>query len=277
MPHPKIKEYSKATKEKLSFWKTRFYNIGTEREKSSREFQFLFLSWFSLLLFFTFFILAEKNPFNLLVPFNVFQWPRLDSREEVKIVISDGSAQQISVSRKILIAEEKDLFIYQLVDEVGAPPYFSVKESSSKTDTLFQPKKLLNLQFALKKVWIRKEGSELILDWNTTMLESVMNDYRLPRLIQTESNFEEEAQANAPVDTITYYSGGEVSKTEGEEVTRARRLKALALTFKAVEATLFLNFPNLKTIEHRLDGFQKSFEGLEYSLGDIKQRPATSP
>jgi hypothetical protein len=276
MQSPKIKEYSDFAREKISFWKTRFYNIGTEKERSSREFQFLFLSWFSLLIFFTFFILAEKNPFNLLVPFNVFQWPQIDHRKDVKVFISDGNENQIPVNRKVLVSENTDQFIYQLIGEIGSPPYFSVEESASLKDKLFNPKKLLDLQFSLKKIWIRDEGKSMILDWNESMLVTVMNEYRLPQVIAGEE-VEEDPVLNAPVDTITYYSGGEINLKEGEEVTRERRLKALTATFKAIDATIFLNFPNVKSIEHRLDGSSKDMPGLDYKLIETKTQTPINP
>ncbi len=267
MLHPKIKEYADLTKNKFHFWKTKFYNIGTEREKTSREFQFMFLSWFFLLLFFTFFILAEKNPFGLLVPFQVFQLPSIDKRTEVKVFISDGGDNQIPVNRKILQNEDKDLFVYQLIAEVGSPPYFSVEESASMKDKLFNPKKLLDLQFALKKIWIRNNSKTMILDWNESMLQTVMSEYRLPQVIRSGDEVEEEnTNAIVPVDTITYYSGGEVGQKESEDVIRIRRTNALAATLRAIEATLLENFPEVDLIEHKLDGTGKSFPGLSYQM-----------
>ncbi len=272
MLHPKIKEYSLIAKDNINFWRTKFYNIGTEREKSSREFQFLFLSWFSLLLFFTFFILTEKNPFNLLVPFNVFQWPSIDHREEVKIFISDGGENQIPVNRKLLRNDDSIQFTYQLIGQVGAPPYFSVEESAATKDKLFNPKKLLDLQFALKKIWVRDNGKMMILDWNESMLESVMNEYRLPQIIRSGNEVEEEPSANAPVDTTTYYSGGDIGQKESEVVTRTRRTNALNATIRAIDATIYLNFPEVKSIEHRLDGRVKNFPGLTPLLDAIKEK-----
>ncbi|MDZ4725744.1 MAG: hypothetical protein SH817_06285 [Leptospira sp.] len=272
MLHPKIKEYSTLTKSKINTWIKRFYNIGTEKEKTSREFQFLFLSWFFLLLFFTFFILAEKNPFNLLVPFNVFQVPHNDSRDEIKIFISDGDKNQIPVIRKLLVSEDKDIFINQLISEVGSPPYFSVEESASLKDKIFSPKKLLDLHDSIKSIWFRENNTKLILDWNYGQLESVMSGYRLPQNRASSLELEEDSQTSAPIDTITYYSGGETLKREDESVTQSRRLKALSATFKAIDATLFLNFPELKIIEHHLDGNRKPILGLDYLIQDQKLR-----
>ncbi|TGN20174.1 LIC_10740 family protein [Leptospira idonii] len=261
MLHPKIKEYSAVVKEKAEVYGSQFYRIGTGKDKTTPEFIFLFFSWFSLLLFFTFFILAEKNPFNLLVPFNVFQLPSHDPRSYYKVTISDGAEQEIAVNRKILADENPSSFVYQLVKEVGSPPYFLPEENPEIQGIVFVPKKLLDLHYSLKNVWFRSEGKVLILDWNEEMLESVMNVYRLPRL--SVSSLESEDDANAPEDTITYYSGGESSgPKESEEVTRQRKLTALGVSFRAIDSTLFANFPELKTIQHKLNGETREYPGL---------------
>ncbi|GBF49631.1 hypothetical protein LPTSP4_11470 [Leptospira ryugenii] len=268
----KIREQGKKIKEAFIYWRDRLYLIGTEKEKTSREFRFLFLSWAFFLLFFTFFILAEKNPFNLLVPFNVFQIPRFDQRDEVQIYVSDGEDLQIPVKRKLLVHEDSRERIFQFINEVAAPPYFSNKEKVNDNDTLVNPKKLLNLHDSLTQVWFLENESRLVLDWNAKQLESVLMSFRLPRSYALGNENEEENQENTPVDAISYYTGPENFVTEEESVTRKRRLSALSATLKAIEATLFRNHPNLKVIEHRLDGRSQTIDQIPNPMNEPRKR-----
>lgn len=252
----KIKEYLRSQKEILKVLIIRFYKIGTGETKLTRDFIFLFASWFSLLIFFSFFILAEQNPFRLLLPFQLYSYPSLDHREPVVIYISNGEGEQIPIHRKVLKQEETEAFIYQLVGEVGSPPYFDSVEALAKDGKLFSPKKLLDIRFALKQTWFVEKGNKLVVDWNVSILQDVMEKYRLPRTKSDEADADaEDENANTPVDTITYYTGGtETGPKEPEEVLNKRRIQAMESTLRALNASLFENFKDLKTIEHQFSG-----------------------
>ncbi|TGL45942.1 LIC_10740 family protein [Leptospira perdikensis] len=252
----KIKEYLRSLKEIIRVLIFRFYKIGTGETKLTRDFIFLFASWFSLLIFFSFFILAEQNPFRLLVPFQLYSYPSLDHRESVVIYISNGEGEQIPIHRKVLKQDETGAFIYQLVGEVGSPPYFDSVEALAKDGKLFSPKKLLDIRFALKQTWFVEKGSKLVVDWNVSILQDVMEKYRLPRTKSDEADADaEEENTNAPVDTITYYTGGtETGPKESEEVLNKRRILAMESTIRALNASLFENFADLKSIEHKFSG-----------------------
>ncbi|MCW7490500.1 LIC_10740 family protein [Leptospira meyeri] len=251
----KIKESLRSLKEIIKDLIIRFYKIGTGETKLTRDFIFLFASWFSLLIFFSFFILAEQNPFRLLVPFQLYSYPSFDHREPIVVYISNGEGEQIPIHRKVLKREEPGDFIYQIVGEVGSPPYFDSVEALAKDGKLFSPKKLLDIRFALKQSWFLNQGNKLVIDWNVQILQDVMEKYRLPRTKSEETNDSEEENPNAPVDTITYYSAGtETGPKESEEVVNKRRILAMESTIRALNATLFENFKDLKTIEHQFSG-----------------------
>ncbi|TGK78571.1 hypothetical protein EHQ24_18670 [Leptospira noumeaensis] len=251
----KIKEQLRKLSEIVKILIIRFYKIGTGETKLTRDFIFLFASWFSLLIFFSFFILAEQNPFRLLVPFQLYSYPSLDHREPIVIYISNGEGEQIPIHRKVLKQEETEAFIYQLVGEVGSPPYFDSVEALAKDGKLFSPKKLLDIRFALKQTWFVENGNKLVIDWNVQILQDVMEKYRLPRTKSDETGDTEDENPNAPVDTITYYTGGtETGPKESEEVIQKRRSLAMESTIRALNASLFENFKDLKTIEHKFSG-----------------------
>ncbi|TGM03863.1 LIC_10740 family protein [Leptospira jelokensis] len=252
----KIKELIKTYWQFLKTISLRFYKIGTGETKLTRDFIFLFGSWFSLLLFFSFFILAEQNPFRLLVPFQLYSYPSLDHREPIVIYISNGEGEQIPIHRKVLKREENGALVYQIVGEVGAPPYFDSVEALGKDGKLFSPKKLLDIRFALVQSWFIDKNQKLVLDWNVSKLESIMEKYRLPRTKQEGETFDsEEENPNAPVDTITYYTGGtDTGPKESEEVLNKRRIQAMDQTLRALNASLFENFKDIKTIEHKFSG-----------------------
>lgn len=270
----KIKEYLRSQKEILKVLITRFYKIGTGETKLTRDFIFLFASWFSLLIFFSFFILAEQNPFRLLLPFQLYSYPSLDHREPVVIYISNGEGEQIPIHRKVLKQEETEAFIYQLVGEVGSPPYFDSVEALAKDGKLFSPKKLLDIRFALKQTWFVEKGNKLVVDWNVSILQDVMEKYRLPRTKSDEADADaEDENANAPVDTITYYTGGtETGPKEPEEVLNKRRILAMESTLRALNASLFENFKDLKTIEHQFSGEANSAYHWE-TISPLASRP----
>ncbi|MDF3819203.1 hypothetical protein P3G55_04800 [Leptospira sp. 96542] len=252
----KIKEYSKQLAEIIRVWVVEFYKIATGETKLTRDFLFLFFSWFGLLIFFSFFMLAEQNPFRLFIPFQVYTLPSLDHREPVTVFISNGEGEEFPIKRKVLKMEGDREFVYQLVGEVGSPPYFEMSESNAQDTKLFSPKKLLDIRFALKQVWFLESNTRLVLDWNVETIELVMEKYRLPKLNGLDSDSEtEDDNASTPVDTITYYSGNaEMTPRESEEVVTKRRFAALNSTLRALNETLFENFPNLKRIEHKLSG-----------------------
>ncbi|TGL17068.1 hypothetical protein EHQ46_17735 [Leptospira yanagawae] len=252
----KIKELINTYWEFLKTVSLRFYKIGTGETKLTRDFIFLFGSWFSLLLFFSFFILAEQNPFRLLVPFQLYSYPSLDHREPIVIYISNGEGEQIPIHRKVLKQEENGALVYQIVGEVGAPPYFDSVEALAKDGKLFSPKKLLDIRFALIQSWFINKNQKLVIDWNTSKLESIMEKYRLPRTKQEgESLDSDDENPNAPVDTITYYTGGtDTGPKESEEVLNKRRIQAMDQTLQALNASLFENFKDIKTIEHKFSG-----------------------
>ncbi|TGL90133.1 hypothetical protein EHQ68_01495 [Leptospira congkakensis] len=251
----KIKEQLRKLSEIVKILIIRFYKIGTGETKLTRDFIFLFASWFSLLIFFSFFILAEQNPFRLLIPFQLYSYPSLDHREPIVIYISNGEGEQIPIHRKVLKQEETDAFIYQLVGEVGSPPYFDSVEALAKDGKLFSPKKLLDIRFALKQTWFVEKGSKLVIDWNVQILQDVMEKYRLPRTKSDEDADAEEENPNAPVDTITYYTGGmDTGPKESEEVVNKRKILAMESTIRALNASLFENFKDLKSIEHKFSG-----------------------
>ncbi|XDD41619.1 hypothetical protein AB3N58_09875 [Leptospira sp. WS60.C2] len=259
----KIKEILKSYWEFLKTVSIRFYKIGTGETKLTRDFIFLFGSWFSLLLFFSFFILAEQNPFRLLVPFQLYSYPSLDHREPIVIYISNGEGEQIPIQRKVLKREDRADLVYQIIGEVGAPPYFDSVEALAKDGKLFSPKKLLDIRFALKQSWFLEKNGTLVIDWNTSILESIMEKYRLPHTKREEDNADpEEENPNAPVDTITYYTGGTESvPKESEEVLNKRRIQAMDQTLRALNASLFENFKDVKEIEHRFSGsFQPVYQ-----------------
>lgn len=269
----KIKDYLLSLSQTVKILVIRFYKIGTGETKLTRDFIFLFASWFSLLIFFSFFILAEQNPFRLLVPFQLYSYPSLDHREPIVIYISNGEGEQIPIHRKVLKQEETGDFIYQIVGEVGSPPYFDSVEALAKDGKLFSPKKLLDIRFALKQSWFLEKDSKLVIDWNVQILQDVMEKYRLPRTKSEETSDSEEENLNAPVDTITYYSGGtETGPKESEEVTNKRKILAMESTIRALNASLFENFKNIKSIEHHFSGEASPVYHWE-SLSSLVSRP----
>lgn len=260
----KIKKILKEFGEKLKVWSNAFYKLGTGETKVTRPFLFLFFSWFSLLFFFSFFMLAEQNPFRLLLPFEIYSFPSLDKRTLVTVYISNGEGETLPVKRKLLIEPEFSNFLYQLVGEVGAPPYFDFANEGSEKAGLFSPKKQLDVRYALRQIWVREKNKSIILDWNVSKLEYVMEAYRLPKIQSATGDGDEEPNANIPTDTLTYYSGGnEATQKESDDELHLRRIQALHSTFVILNETLLANSPDTVRIEHRFTGEVSRKNGWE--------------
>jgi hypothetical protein len=56
------------------------------------------------------------------------------------------------------------------------------------------------------------------------------------------------------------------------EELQAARVKVLNTALRALEKTIFENFPTIETIEFKLNGISKDFAGLEYKLTEVKKR-----
>lgn len=235
-------------------WANQFYKLAVGENQITPKFLFQFFSWFCLLLFFSFFMLAEQNPFRLLIPFEIYSFPSYDRRSLVTVYISNGEGESLAVSRKLLIEDDKKDFLYQLVGEISEPPYFDLSKEGKEKAGIFSPKKQLDIRFALRQVWFREGSKTLVFDWNVARLESVMEAYRLPK-IQTSTGDGDEETTNSPTDTDTYYSGGnEITQLESDDVLHMRRLAALQSTFAVLNQTILANMHPYNRIEHRFTG-----------------------
>lgn len=250
----KIKSLAIEFGDQCRVWAKYFYKLATGESQITPKFLFTFFSWFCLLLFFSFFMLAEQNPFRLLIPFEIYSFPSYDRRSLVTVYIANGEGESLAVSRKLLIEENKHDFLNQLVGEISAPPYFDLSKEGNEKTGIFSPKKQLDIRFALRQVWFREASETLVFDWNVARLEAVMEAYRLPKIQSSTGDGEDEA-TNAPTDTDTYYSGGsEITQLESDDVLHMRRLDALRSTFSVLNQTILANMEPYNRIEHRFTG-----------------------
>jgi hypothetical protein len=241
------------------FLKELFSKIFSEAtgETKSNQFRFFFLSTSLAILFFIIFILVGKNPFNLLVPFSVYDLPSPDRRTTVTLYVSDGKSNLLKSKRKVLLADEITKNLNIIIGELSQPPYEDVIETTE--ENVF-PKKLPDLRSPITAMWLINSDKKLILDLNELSIQKELSNIKI-KLEVTEEDQEEKQKREEET----------VEKKKLEEL-QAARLKILNTALSALEKTIFENFKNIETVEFRLNGMSKDIAGLEYKLTEIKKR-----
>ncbi|MCP5503117.1 MAG: hypothetical protein H7A25_24675 [Leptospiraceae bacterium] len=233
-------------------------SAGNYSKKDTR-FLFFYFSWFFALMFYMGFYLVGKNPLSLLLPFSHFHFPVPEKRSDKTLYLSDGQGNVFKSSRKVYFEKgrlQDNILI--LISEIGKSPYYEMDNSSDLLQLNQNLKKLPGLETAIISIWYLQDSSRLILDLRekTIHKELARLRFRVGRIKADsiyDSNFEEE-------------------KEERKKETKKIRYNFLKSTFLSIEKTLFDNFPEVKSIEFRLDGQMKQIEGLDYDLTSSKKR-----
>lgn len=254
----------------MSIKESKFIQFGkklyTESFLSPKDKKFLFLFFVGLFfsLFFLTFLLIGKNPYSLLIPFSLydFQFFLHDKRENVTIYLSDGKGKIFPVQKKILKTGNLREDIKKILIEICEPPYFELDYSNFE-NVQQTYKKLPNIYLALIQIWI--VNGNLILDFREETLREEMENQRVR------------------IDTGEYEVGdlqvekGQLLKEKLKEERDKQLIEKLkrdllSYSFEVLEKTIFQNFSQIQSIEYRLDGKRKNFNGLSYSL-ERKNRP----
>ncbi|MBE7412197.1 MAG: hypothetical protein L6Q54_12295 [Leptospiraceae bacterium] len=238
-----------------------------ELEKSDKKFLLLFFSWAVFILFVFVFFLASKNPLKLLVPFALYEIPPKEKLVLGKVYVSDGLGNVFELNRKMnLLLDDPAKKIVTLIGEVGGPPFY---EESLGNEIVFSVnlKKLPDLQTSVISSWFRENEKKLIIDFR----ESTISDEIEALKFRVENpNLGEESEDS---DEGHFFSKKvNIDPEERKREIKKTRLLILKSTFMAIEKTIFSNFPEIDTLEFRLDGQRKDFPGLEYSFVQKKIR-----
>lgn len=237
-----------------------FDSIVSEEVTLNNRFVFFNISWILCLLFYIGFFLADKNPYSIFIPFSLYELPRIDSRTEATLFLSDGKGSFLPVKRKVLLYEDSiNKNVTNLLRELGELPFLSKQDDSSSLNYSVSLKKLPNLAIAIITSWYLEKDSKIILDLSQNILE---DEIRTIKIYKTKDEFFKdkkiESQKNEPIDE--------------DELIRQHKLKILAAAFVAAERTIFTNFENINNIEYRLDGKVQDYPGLAYRLSERKIR-----
>lgn len=248
----------------ISFIKETYNLIFEEsfNEKINKKFLIIYFSIVLSILFFFAFYLVKVNPIQLLVPFSLFDLPKIDSRVEKSIYVSDGKNSVLKIKRKILISDEpREKKLKVLVSEIAKSSTENILES--KEENLF-PKKTLNLSDSLISSWFIDDSKKLILDFNEENLKLELSKLRAKTISSEE-------------ETIFDKKTPEQEKIYKEEILKLNQSKLLKLeiSFLALEKTIFENFKELESIEFKLNGISKDFPELDYKLLETKKRQWT--
>ncbi|WCL48211.1 LIC_10740 family protein [Leptospira sp. GIMC2001] len=247
-------------------WKN-FYEIAIDSKgEVPRKFLFLYTMWISFIIFISFSFLVDKNPFRLLIPFQVFALPISDPRVEAVVYVSDGESQTYLSVRKVLKVSNDREDILKLIEEVGRPPYHSKMDSITSDIGSSSLKKLPNLSVALLSSWIIDDGKVLVLDFSSREIEKELSKYRYAKS-RGEEMIDEESEVE---DTESYYSAPANfidSKTQRE--IEEKKIKNLNLALSCISQTIKANFPKIQNVMFRIDGKNPTKTGLFASFADI--------
>jgi len=231
-------------------------------EKKDKKFWFLFFSGFVSFMFFLLFALVGKNPFSLLVPFSIYDNFSLiyDKRSPVTIYLSDGKKNLFHIKRKIFLTGEIYHDLKALLVEISEPPFYELEENSNIQE-IKEIKKLPNLHFALIQMWILKDKT-LILDFREETLLQEMQEQRVRIDTQTYDIKEENSEEKISIQ----------SSEKNKKILEKMKIELMESAFLALEKTIFENFPDILSIEYRLNGISKELPNFEYKFTQKRTR-----
>ncbi len=244
-----------------------FQESGKEIPASDRKFLFLFFSWAFFLVFVFVFFLSGKNPLRLLAPFSLYDLPSKESLSQGKVFVSNGEGKVFEIQRRMnLLKGNSERNLLTLVGEVGEPPFYS---SASGNESVFNEtlKKLPNLQTSVISAWFLKNEKKLIVDLRESTISEEIDALKF--------RVDNPVLGDDKEDSEEGHFFGKKEKVDPEKrksEIRKIRLTILQSTLLAIEKTIFANFPEIESLEFRLDGRKKDFPGLEYSLTGKKNR-----
>lgn len=251
----KVKEFS------VKHW-TRFFNIAIEKNNTNiRKYLMLYFAWIGFLLFVSFSYLVEKNPFSLLIPFNVFALPLQESRTLAKIYVSDGEKNIFASDRLVYLQNSIKDDIRTLLAEISRPPYFSNLIQVEDKIASSKLKRLPNLSIALISIWVQDKGKVLILDFSSNEIEREMAKYRFPKSSYDVSDEEEEQQEQSSIES--YYSAPSnfIDDKTLKEI-EAKKFTVLGLVVDCMENTIFDQYSKLEKIIFKIDGRDVEAKGI---------------
>lgn len=189
--------------------------------------------------------------------------PLSDKRVPAKVYLSDGRMNVYPSDRKVLLTGEFRKDLHTLITQVSAPPFYEIEENFTKKGLKVNLKKLPNLHFALITIWFNESG-RLILDLRESSIQTEISILKV-RVDRGTYELKEEVESES-------LSSIQQKEDEDKILVHQRRMEILHSTFLAIEKTIFDNFPEIKSIEFRLDGETKDYPDLNYKLSEVKNR-----
>ncbi|MCC6274594.1 MAG: hypothetical protein IT569_01930 [Leptospiraceae bacterium] len=184
-----------------------------------------------------------------------------------KVFASDGVGNVFEINRKMnLIPGNSARNLITLIGEIGEPPFY---EESSGNEAAFSAnlKKMPNLQTSVISSWFLKNEKKLIVDFR----ESTINDEMEALKFRIDNPLIGEDQEDSDEGHF-FAKKAKVDPEKRKSEIKKIRLTILKSTFLAIEKTIFANFPEVDSLEFRLDGLRRDYPGLEYSLVQKKNR-----
>ena len=201
--------------------------------KSSRFFYYYIL-WLIMIMFITFSYLAGSTPLAVLNPFSSFSYHIPVDKSSVTVFVADEKGILYPVTRKIYLG---DMGFRQravmLIGETGKLPYYETAENAEEFHN--ELLKLPRLDQAIVSVW--RSGDRIIIDFSEKAIVSAISQIKIRR-----------------------------DSDQNKGYVKKRKMELLDLTFQVIEKTMFVNNPDVKNLEFRLNGRVAGIEGLAYDL-----------
>ncbi|MDX1958795.1 MAG: hypothetical protein SFU98_09490 [Leptospiraceae bacterium] len=247
--------------------KTIYQNLHevSENKTFEKKFALIFFSSSFVIIFYLVFLLSGVNPYSLLNPFSLYDvsLPIIDKRKMVTIYLSDGKNNVFPSKRKVYL-ENQNLHkrVITLMKEVSEPPFYEVEENLENANLNVNFKKLPSVHFAVNTIW--KWKNTLIIDLRSSTLKEEIEQMRVKLENQSYSESSETETGKL----------GDIQKKDEEtkEKLLVQKRTMLNSAMIVIEKTIFANFPEIDSIQFKLDGRTKDFPNLEYKFSTEKKR-----
>ncbi len=218
-------------------------------------------------------ILSVSNPLRLLVPGLVFPLPAADNRVTIEIIgIGRTTNALTTYRRRLQPAADTQGMIQRLVHLVSEP--VGLREGLSDQAGFADLEPLPRLGFALRKVWFRSAGGEMILDFRRETLEKETELFHKNR--HRASNVPAEGDEDRPSVEADADAEEEAGKEGKDSEKKAKKSPAesneealghyLDSYFRSLTASIFHSQKDVRSILFLLDGAPGTLNGMSFKL-----------
>ncbi|MCB1172805.1 MAG: hypothetical protein KDK39_04535 [Leptospiraceae bacterium] len=179
--------------------------------------------------------IAHSSPLRLLIPGLAFPIPQSEERSFTELsALSRTQGSIIKVERAFLKKGSLDEQVLRVAQIISQP----LDYRDSRPGNTYQALEGMPIfSHAIRKIWFQPDSGLMLIDLRSSSISDELDEY----------------YRNAPV-------------------LPAQKLKITSLYFKALTTSLMEQFPEIKTLEYKLDGQRMRMAGLDFDFSERYQR-----